>query len=654
MLRRIKKPVLILLLALPMFAPVAAAPDVDWQRQRFLEVHDRIMRGQAVDVETEIAALQGYVLAPYLEYFYLQRRLAAVDKERVAAFLTEHQELPVAGQLRGAYLQQLARRGRWRDFEQFYQPTSDAELQCHQLRARLERGAVDRSWLKAAEKLWLVGRSQPAACDPVFVELYERDAVSADKVWERVTLLIEGGNVQLAESFRKHLDPARREWLEHWLAGHRRPRQVLERPSFPLVGPFAAQVVTHALRRLGAEDPAAALDFLAHYERGDLLSPAQKANTARDIALRAAYSQDPRALAWLDALPPGAVTDNVRLWTARMALRTQNWPRLLEAIAALPSKENQTPQWSYWRAHALAATGQQQEAQTEFMLLALERHYYGFLAADRLALPYNLNHVATAIAAEVQAQVAVQPGIVRAREFFQLGLLPEARREWQAAILRLNRAQQGQAAMLALQWGWYDRAVLTANQAGLSDDLDLRFPTPYRDRVERYSRMHRLDPHVTYAIVRQESAFRPDATSRVGALGLMQMMPQTGRQVAKRLSVEPPSRDGLLDVDTNLKFGSAYLRTMLDQYNGNLVLAAAAYNAGPRRVADWLERNADLPPTVWIEAISFHETREYVKSILAFAAVFNWRLNGESGRLSEYLLPFGREPGCTAATTANC
>jgi soluble lytic murein transglycosylase len=337
-----------------------------------------------------------------------------------------------------------------------------------------------------------------------------------------------------------------------------------------------------------------------------------------------------------------------------MALRTQNWPRLLEAIAALPSKENQSPQWNYWRAHALAATGQQQEAQTEFTLLALERHYYGFLAADRLALPYNLNHVATAIAAEVQAQVAAQPGIVRARELFQLGLLPEARREWQAAIPRLNRAQQGQAAMLALQWGWYDRAVLTANQAGLSDDLDLRFPTPYRDRVERYSRMHRLDPHVTYAIVRQESAFRPDATSPVGALGLMQMMPQTGRQVAKRLSVEPPSRSGLLDVDTNLKFGSAYLRAMLDQYNGNLVLAAAAYNAGPRRVADWLERNADLPPTVWIEAISFYETREYVKSILAFAAVFNWRLNGESGRLSEYLLPFGREPGCTAATTVSC
>src|SRR5690606_41923494 len=108
-------------------------------------------------------------------------------------------------------------------------------------------------------------------------------------------------------------------------------------------------------------------------------------------------------------------------------------------------------------------------------------------------------------------------------------------------------------------------------------------------------------PHITYAVVRRERAYRPDAASPVGALGLMQVMPQTGRQVASRLRVERPA-GGLLDVDTNLKLGSAYLRAMLDRYNGNLALAAAAYNAGPHKVADWLNRNAGLPPTVWIRS----------------------------------------------------
>lgn len=647
-----KNLVLILVLSILVLSSVGAAPDLHKQRQRFLEAHERILRGDTVDVQAEAAELQGYVLAPYLKYFQLQQNLATSKPSQVAAFLADHGNLPVAGQLRIAYLQQLARQGKWQEFERFYQPTANPELRCHALQAKQRRDAIDQAWIDAAQELWLVGQSQPTACDPIFAELYTRDAISADNVWKRVTLLIESGNDRLAAHFRERLDPARKDWLEYWLVSHRQPREVLEQPEFPLLGEFAVQVIAHALRRLSLEDPAAALAYLQRYQEQKLFTPKQQGDLGRYIALQAAYSQDPRALAWLDALPLGAVNDTVRVWSARMALRNQDWPRLLETIAALPDSERRSAQWSYWRAHALAALGEHQTARTEFTLLALERHYYGFLAADRIAFPYSLNHVATVIADDVLAQVLSQPGIVRAQEFYQLGLLQEARREWHAAVQQMSQTQQAQAAMLALQWGWYDRAVTTANQAGLMDDLELRFPTPYRDRVERYSRMHQLEPNITYAVVRKESAFRSDATSPVGALGLMQVMPQTGRQVAQRLNVKLSSQAGLLDVDTNLRLGSAYLRAMLDRYQGNLVLAAAAYNAGPQRVADWLQRNADLPPVLWIEAISYYETREYVKSILAFAAVFDWRLNGKTKRVSDYLLPFSQELLCVQSEPA--
>lgn len=650
----IRTQILLLALLLLLGRAGAAVPALEEQRQRFAELRERIEQGAELDVQAEIAQLRGYVLAPYLEYFYLQKRLTASPPERIATFLGKHRNLPVAGLLRESYLRQLARQERWAEYRVFYQPTADAELRCYHLRASIADKEPDPAWFEEAKSLWLVGRSQPSACDPVFDELYSREAISADQVWERVTLLIQGGNDRLAERFSAHLDPARREWLEYWLRAHRQPQDVLARPGFPLVGPYAVQVISHALQRLGRSDQELAMMFLERYGQEKFLSPRQKAELARHIALHAAYSQDPRALGWLDALPPEVVTDNVRLWTARMALRNQDWPRLLQAIAALPDRERNDPQWTYWRAHALAAIGEREAAQTEFALLAMERSYYGFLAADRLALPYNLKHVPTAVAKDTLAQVAAKPGIVRAREFFALGMMPEARREWAAAVARLNRAQQQQAALLALEMGWYDRAVVTANQAGLNDDLNLRFPTPYREQVEQYSRLSRLDPHITYAIVRKESAYRPDVASPVGALGLMQVMPQTGRQVASRLRVELPA-GGLLDVDTNLKLGSAYLRAMLDRYNGNLALAAAAYNAGPHKVADWLNRNAGLPPTVWIEAISYYETREYVKSVLAFAAVFDWQLNGEPGRLSNYLQPFGREITCvTTAEQGSC
>lgn len=466
----IRTQILLLALLLLLGRAGAAVPALEEQRQRFAELRERIEQGAELDVQAEIAQLRGYVLAPYLEYFYLQKRLTASPPERIATFLGKHRNLPVAGLLRESYLRQLARQERWAEYRVFYQPTADAELRCYHLRASIADKEPDPAWFEEAKSLWLVGRSQPSACDPVFDELYSREAISADQVWERVTLLIQGGNDRLAERFSAHLDPARREWLEYWLRAHRQPQDVLARPGFPLVGPYAVQVISHALQRLGRSDQELAMMFLERYGQEKFLSPRQKAELARHIALHAAYSQDPRALGWLDALPPEVVTDNVRLWTARMALRNQDWPRLLQAIAALPDRERNDPQWTYWRAHALAAIGEREAAQTEFALLAMERSYYGFLAADRLALPYNLKHVPTAVAKDTLAQVAAKPGIVRAREFFALGMMPEARREWAAAVARLNRAQQQQAALLALEMGWYDRAVVMAGRSHVLED----------------------------------------------------------------------------------------------------------------------------------------------------------------------------------------
>jgi soluble lytic murein transglycosylase len=186
--------------------------------------------------------------------------------------------------------------------------------------------------------------------------------------------------------------------------------------------------------------------------------------------------------------------------------------------------------------------------------------------------------------------------------------------------------------------GWHDRAIITANSAGLHDALDLRFPMPFRDRVEYYSMRNQLDIPFTFALLRKESAFMPDAVSSAGARGLMQVMPATGKGIARRLKEPPPSAHGLMDVETNLRFGSAYLRQVLDRFGNNAVLAAAAYNAGPRRVDDWLERNAGQPPALWIENISFRETRQYVKDVLAFASVFQWQLHGSiQRRLSDVI-----------------
>ena len=219
----------------------------------------------------------------------------------------------------------------------------------------------------------------------------------------------------------------------------------------------------------------------------------------------------------------------------------------------------------------------------------------------------------------------------------------EARREWHAAINRMPLQEQVAAAVLAAQWGWHDRAIMTANRAGLHDALELRFPTPFRERIEHYSQLNSLNPALAYALMRKESAFMADAVSPVGAMGLMQVMPRTGRQVARRLNESLGSHRALLNSETNLRLGSAYLRQVLDRFDGNPILGAAAYNAGPHRVDAWLARNSGQPAAVWIENISFGETRDYVKSVLAFSVVFDWVLNGKPRRMSQFMTHLNKD-----------
>jgi soluble lytic murein transglycosylase len=619
-----------------LLAPLGATASE--HREQFLLAMHVLRSGQEVNRSELHRQLEGYILAPYLDYYYLRARLAEVDDSAVKEFLGKHGELPVAGILRDLWLRHLAERGQWRAFLDHYEPGPSVELRCYELSAHASLNGVEDEWIDKARELWMVGHSQPKACDPVFAELLRRKAISGKDVWRRVELAMGAGNRGQANYLGRYLSDGDKVWLQHWLALDNEPIQSLRMPPFDLDHPRAGLLVRHGVRKAARQDPAAAWGILPGLHLKGALSEAELQQLQRFVVLQGAISRLPETLAWIDALPAAAVDDEVRLWRATLIRADQDWPRLLAAIADLPEAQAVEAEWRYWRAFALECTGERRQADELYAELAKERHYYGFLAADVLDLPYNMQPQPVHVSDVELAAIAARPGIARAVELFRLNLLVDARREWQAEIGRLDLEHRRGAAVLASGMGWHDRAIITANSAGLHDALDLRFPMPFRDRVEYYSMRNQLDIPFTFALLRKESAFMPDAVSSAGARGLMQVMPATGKGIARRLKEPPPSAHGLMDVETNLRFGSAYLRQVLDRFGNNAVLAAAAYNAGPRRVDDWLERNAGQPPALWIENISFRETRQYVKDVLAFASVFQWQLHGSiQRRLSDVI-----------------
>ena len=328
-------------------------------------------------------------------------------------------------------------------------------------------------------------------------------------------------------------------------------------------------------------------------------------------------------------------SDDVRLLEARIlvALREDDWATAWLWLQSLPEQQYSSLRWEYWRARTLQVLGFQDIAEGLYATLAQERSYYGFLAADRLGHDYHLDHIPLKIeSSEQESLVAELPGLQRARELYALDRLGTARREWQSVIKNLKPDQIQVAAKLAQGWGWHDRAIFSLARTGYWDDLELRFPLKFRPQVESQASDRQLESAWVFAIMRQESAFVMDARSPVGALGLMQLMPKTAHQVARRLKHRKFRSRELLKPETNIRLGAAYLRQVFDKLQQHPVLATAAYNAGPHRVKGWLPLQA-MSADIWVDSVPFKETRTYLRRVLAYTVIYEQRLGLEPTRL---------------------
>jgi len=249
------------------------------------------------------------------------------------------------------------------------------------------------------------------------------------------------------------------------------------------------------------------------------------------------------------------------------------------------------------------------------------------LAADLLNLDYQLVDKPIEASDQQLDQLAASAPIQRARELYIIGDELAARREWHHAISSMSDEQISIAGKRAESWGWHRDGIQAMIQVRHWDDIQLRVPLAYQEHVDIAARATAISPHLVFAIARQESAFIADARSSAGALGLMQLMPATAQQTATRAGMRVTNHD-LLQPETNITLGSRYLSQLLNEFNGNRILAAAAYNAGPTRVRQWLSKDTQnsLPFDIWIETIPFGETRGYVQNVLAYSVIYGYRL----------------------------
>ncbi|MDJ0911426.1 MAG: transglycosylase SLT domain-containing protein [Woeseiaceae bacterium] len=625
------------------FVPASAA-DIETQRELFSRVFEDVERGDwgAIDAleRDERRLLEEYVLWPDLRGTYLRANLRTTDPDTVESFLDEYGLLKPARELRYRYALELARRGDlaryFEVYEAYYQGMDVAVLDCLALRAEINDDRGERVVARAKD-LWLVGRSQVDECDPVFAWLYDNELLTALDYRRRFELAIDARQFSLARWLARSIDEAHEEEARHWQSAANNAERFLKTHAQRRSTPVSHQQLAYAAERLTYADPVRAAELWAEVDRRYPIAEELRARTLRHIALWTARDNLPGAYTALVSLPAAAQDDEVVRWRARTSLRSERWTALLDDIAAMSADEKASEEWRYWRAIALKRSGQVLAARAYLAELAEERSYYGFLAADELGLDYSLEHAALDVDATALEALAMREDLIRARELFFVGQDGRGRSEWDAAIAWFSPEQKAQAAILADRWGWHSRAIATVGSIGEFDDLALRYPLPYRNEFSAYSEAAAIPANWAYSVARSESLFMRDVRSGAGAIGLMQLMPATGRSVARDVGVPYRGLDTLTNPESNIRLGTTYLARMAERYGGNRVLATAAYNAGPHRVDRWIPEQGTIDARIWIENIPFNETRGYVRRVMAAKTIFHWRMNGDVRRLSDEL-----------------
>lgn len=604
---------------------VLATPTLDREQQRalFIKAERLAHNPNSSAFKKLMEQLEGYPLKPYVELRTLTKFPFMANKKQIESFLAKYESSPLDRPLRKKWLVYLAKQNQPELFSHFYRDMGNTPLNCTYAEILLQKDLTNAQAFELAENLWVVGKSQPNECDGLFKQWQKAGKRTSELVWKRLSLAADGGNHTLIP-YLKTLLPKEQQYLaDLWLEVRRSPSQVSRLSKFPAKYPEKeTEILVYGLKRLISNDRDLALRSWEKLSSKFTFSAPQLKQISHRFAIFLALADHQQADVWLEKAANFEPDAELLRWHLAHVLRQRNWQQALDVINFVPEKIADGNVFQYWKARAYEKVGADELADKGLHKLAKQRHYYGFLASGQLSEMASLNDNPLLIAQGDLDELAALPAAQRAFEFRALGRNLSARREWIFLQSQLTKQQKITAAVVASQHNWHDQAIFGFSRSGYLDDLSRRFPMPFDSQLQSNAKKNNIDVAWAYAIVRRESSFMPDAASHAGALGLMQVMPGTARYLSK----EKVKRNSLFNPNRNVELGTQYMRYLMDKMDNNPILATASYNAGWRRVQQWLPEKGNIPLDLWIETIPYKETRNYVKAVLAYQQIYRQHL----------------------------
>ncbi|KTD74749.1 transglycosylase SLT domain-containing protein [Legionella waltersii] len=537
---------------------------------------------------------------------------------------------PLSNKLRDKWLYELARIKDWSKYNEYYQTTNDINLVCYAQIAKFNLGMHIEA-MAGTIPIWLSGDSRPKSCDTLFNLFLSQEDLDQSLIIQRMALALDKRNVSLARYLLKQHDLSKDHDVEALNKVYQNPNSVTQlTPS-----KFNHYFCLYGLKRLVSMNMEKALVVWEQVKKKKIMNEPEQQAFISYVALYKAMRNHDDAMQWFSKVKPKYYTDVLIDWQIRLALKKKHWKQVEQLINH--SKSKQEPCWQYWLARSLEAQGKKPEAVAIFETLSKNRHYYGFLASIRLKkTPTFANEKPTT---NFDALKPYQPIIDQVKTLYQSKQILQASRLLNDFISELPKEEASALVYwIATDLKWHGKSVYLSNRDNLNNQLALRFPLAYNNTIKTYTSKYGVPQEFVYAIIRQESGFREDVTSVAGARGLMQVMPLTASVVSKADKIPYSDKNQLFTSQKNINIGIAYLRQLAKRFSDHPILMAAAYNAGPRQVVYWMKNHPPKEMDIWVETLPWQETRNYLKNIMAFCVVYQYRLN-QKPNLSKFLTP---------------
>ncbi|MCV2503197.1 MAG: lytic transglycosylase domain-containing protein [Neisseriaceae bacterium] len=512
------------------------------------------------------------------------------------------QQNSMVEKVRIGLLRLLGKNAYWGEFLNQYKllpaNTNNLEVNCYAAVAGYsQRGislsSMSKELVKSNEKL-------PEGCNKMIEVAASRGMLNQNDVWRRVRVLISNNYITLARSLANAIGQPIPSASVY--DGSKASKIAKIMPGITPKGRNRSDIDSFVYGLYGSVDQ----DDIGFVEGVIGLSKARDLNMAS-------------ALQHFNKADKTQLSNEQWEWYARSALRLKQWGQLNQVIQTMPRALRETPTWWYWQGRAKTALGDRTSAKALYEKAAASgRNFYAILAHEELGRPLNVKSNTSGGNPSSVMALAQDGQIHRALVLFRSSLNTGDRKmrtaaqdQWRYATKNFTDDKLILASQLALQNQFYEMSILSADTSDSLLNYQLRFPSPYKNIVDKYSNVYGIESAWVFGLIRQESRFMMAARSSVGASGLMQIMPGAAQMISRKIGLDGYS---LNNMDTNINMGEWYLADLYEQFNSE-PLATSAYNAGPGRAKRW--RQSGLEGAIYAETIPFNETRDYVKKVMS-------------------------------------